>query len=440
MRKGNWLFKTIGIALLALFAATLLAGCYDSREIDDMAYVVSLGLDKGKTNALRLTIQIAIPVATGAGSSGNEGGGGGEGSDSSFITTIETPTLYSGLNMANNYISKQLNMSHAKVIVISEEIAREGVQRYVNAIMRGREFRGNMFVLVSKGKAEEFIKETKPKFEVNPAKYFELNLMSYRYTGFIANTQLINFYLQEKCTCSQAVAILGGVNRFQSAEDFDLNGSTYLEKGKPFPMEGDFIAGEVPRIGMIKSEFMGLAVFDGDKMVGELDGEEANYYLMLTGKYENSFFTVPDPLVKDYFVVLSLKTSRPPERKVTMSGDIPHISAKVKLEADILSIQSGKNYEDPKNVHLLEAATEEYIRNSMQKLLYKTSKELKTDIFGFGKSIKGTFLTWQDWIDFNWLDKYKNATFDVSVDFKIRRPGLMIRSTPIYSSEGMMYD
>ena len=129
MRKSSWLIKTIGIFILALFAATLLAGCYDSREIDDMAYVVSLGLDKGKTNALRLTIQIAIPVATGAGGGGEGGGGGGEGSDSSFITTIETPSLYSGLNMANNYISKQLNMSHAKVIVISEEIAREGVKK-----------------------------------------------------------------------------------------------------------------------------------------------------------------------------------------------------------------------------------------------------------------------------------------------------------------------
>jgi spore germination protein KC len=386
MRKHSCLVKITSIVILALFAVSMLAGCYDRREIDDMAYVVSLGLDKGKTNELRLTIQIAIPVATGGGESGGGGGGSdGEGSESSFITTIETPSIYSGLNMANNYISKQINMSHAKVVVISEELAREGVQKYINAIMRGREFRGNMYVLVSKGKAEEFIKETKPKFEVNPAKYFELNLMSYRYTGFSANTQLIKFYLQEKCTCIQPVAILGGVNRFKSAEDFDLNGSTYLEKGKSSPMEGDFIAGEVPRTGMIKSEFMGLAVFDGDKMVGELDGEETSYYLMLTGNYQYSFFTIPDPLVKGQYIVLNLRESRPPEKKVTMSGTIPHISARVKLEADILSIQSGRNYEDPKNVHLLEAVTEDYIKNNMHKLLNKTSKELKSDIFGFGR-------------------------------------------------------
>jgi len=436
MRKRSWLARTTGIVILALFAGSMLTGCYDSREIDDMAYVVSLGLDKGKTNELRMTIQIAIPVASGGGGGGEESGGGGESDESSFITTIETPTIFSGLNMANNYISKQINLSHAKLIVISEELAREGVKNYVNGLMRGREFRGNMFVLVSKGKAEEFIKETKPKFEVNPAKYFELNLMSYRYTGFTANTQLINFYLQEKCTCIQPVAVLGGVSRFKSADDFDLKGSTYLEKGKSAPLEGDFTAGEVPRTGMIKSEFMGLAVFDGDKMVGELDGEETSYYLMLTGNYENSFFTIPDPLVENEYIVLSIREGRPPVKKTTMLGDIPHITAKIKLEADILLIQSGMNYEDPKNVYLLEEAVEEYIKSGMYELLNKTSKEFKSDIFGFGKAIKGTFLTWQEWIDFKWLKRYENATFDVSVDLIIRRPGLMIRSTPIFSSEG----
>jgi len=51
-------------------------------------------------------------------------------------TTVEAPSIYSGLNMINSYVSKQLNMSQIKVLVFSEELAREGIEKYINALMR----------------------------------------------------------------------------------------------------------------------------------------------------------------------------------------------------------------------------------------------------------------------------------------------------------------
>jgi len=38
--------------------------------------------------------------------------------------------------MINSYVSKQLNMSQIKVLVFSEELAREGIEKYINALMR----------------------------------------------------------------------------------------------------------------------------------------------------------------------------------------------------------------------------------------------------------------------------------------------------------------
>lgn len=206
----NKKITTAGLILIILFCGTL-TGCYDRKEIDDMAYVTAIGLDKGKTNFVKMTLQIAVPKAIGGG--GDEGGGGGDGSTT--ITTVETPTLYSGLNMINNYISKRINMSHAKVVVFSEEMAREGIHEYIHAMIRGREFRGSMYVVVARGSAEEYIRSVTPILEVNPTKYYEMNFQAYKYTGFTANAQLINFYLQEECSCSQAVAVLAGVSRYK---------------------------------------------------------------------------------------------------------------------------------------------------------------------------------------------------------------------------------
>lgn len=63
-------------------------------------------------------------------------------------------------------------------------------------------------------------------------------------------------------------------------------------------------------------------------------------------------------------------------------------------------------------------------------MLEKTARELKTDTAGFGKEMKGKFLTWDEWIDFNWIEKYPDSKFEINVDLKIRRPGLMLRSNP----------
>jgi len=44
-----------------------------------------------------------------------------------------------------------------------------------------------------------------------------------------------------------------------------MDNSSYQEKGREFPLEGDFKAGDMPKVGTIKSEVMGLAVFNGSK-------------------------------------------------------------------------------------------------------------------------------------------------------------------------------
>lgn len=419
-------FRYIILALLICLQLTSLTGCYDKRELDDMAYPIALGFDKGVTNELRMTLQLAIPIAIG----GGEGGGGGEGEKSVSVVTVDTPTVYSGLNMLNTFVSKQINLSHVKAVIFSQELAKEGIIRYLHAMVRNREFRPSMKIIVSRDPAEEFINAVKPRLETNPAKYYELLLEAYRYTGFTAESEMIDFYIKSKSTAIQPIAVLAGVNKFESTDDFNLNGSTYMEKGRELPLEGDFRAGELTKTGDLRVDVMGLAVFDGGKMVGELDGEETNYHLMINGKFISSFFTMPDPIEKDRFVVLNLKRSRNTEQSVDIIDGKPKLNVKVRLEADILSIQSGINYEAIDNLNKLEHATEEFLKKGMIRYLQKNCKEFGTDTNGFGLKMKGKFLTWKEWDQFDWLSKYKDSTFDVTVDVKIRRPGLIMKSVP----------
>ncbi len=421
-------YKFVMVILLICLQFSMLTGCFDRREVDDMAYPIALGFDKGVTNDLRMTLQLALPISIGG--SGSDGGGGGGGDKSVSVVTVDTPTIYSGLNMLNTFISKQINLSHVKVIVFSEELAREGVTKYLHAMIRNKEFRPSIHIVVSRGSAEKFINAVKPKLETNPARYYEQLLGAYRYTGFTADSQMIEFYHRTESSAVQPVAVLAGVSRFESSDDFDLEGSTYKEKGRELPLEGDFKAGESTKTGDLKIDIMGLAVFNGGKMVGELDGDETTYHLMLDGTFNSSFFTMPDPQEKDKFIVLNIKRSRKTEKRVDIINDKPKLCAKVILEADVLSIQSGINYESRENIGVLEKAVEDFFKEGMLRYLNKSCKQFGTDTSGFGLKMKGKFLTWKEWEEFNWLEKYKDSTFDVTVDVKIRRPGLILKSLP----------
>ena len=60
--------------------------------------------------------------------------------------------------------------------------------------------------------------------------------------------------------------------------------------------------------------------------------------------------------------------------------------------------------------------------------LYKTSKEFKTDIDGFGKHVVKEFLFTDNWHEYNWLKNYSNAFFDVNVEVDVQSGRLLMET------------
>ena len=115
---------------------------------------------------------------------------------------------------------------------------------------------------------------------------------------------------------------------------------------------------------------------------------------------------------------------------MTLADGKPQIYVKITLEADILAIQSTIDYEQGELTNYLEKYAEEHIGEEMNRFLQKTSKEFGSDICGFGKYAKKHFLTWEEWEKYGWKSKYKDATFNVDIKFKLRRPGLILKTIP----------
>ena len=411
------------IVLLAsiLILAFILSSCYDAKELDEYTYVIAIGVDKGVTDKYRLTIKFHTMKGGGGGETGSTIGADFE------VMTIDAPTFFTGVNMINAALARELNFMHAKMLVFSKEIAETGVSTYIAPIVRFRQMRHSMHVVVSKESAHEFLEKYEPIEGNAISKALELIVNETSETGYIVHERLHEFYIGLKSTFRQPIAILAGVNNMNNF--IEIGGE---QQGNE---EKQYTAGELPRKGGGNVEFYGTAVFNGDKMVGELTGEETRMLNMILGGFKRGNFSIKDPYSPDKFVPIDIRMERHPKVKAEIKGEKVYIDVKINLEGDILSIQSHLNYEEEPLKSRLEDAVVKKFKDDINSLIDKC-KEWGVDIFRFGRVVSPNFRTIQEWDDFNWLERFKDSVININIDFNIRRTGTLLKSSPIVNKEG----
>ena len=410
---------SIAHLLVLLLTCLLLTGCFGSgRELDETTFALALGLDMGEDGELEISYQLSSEA-----SKGEAGGGNGDQAPvNADVITIKASSTAESRSLLNSLIAPAPDMSHTKVLVVSEKLARQGVQDIISPIVRFREYRGSMFVVVCRGSAKDFLKAYKPLTGINPAKYYEEMLQTASKSNFYPPTQLHEFYLALKTYSSQPYAPYAAINP-SKGED---KGKAPVPDGK----ERQYTAGSIPRSGGNPLEFAGMAVFKGNKMVGVLTTHETRAWALLSGKLSPHFMTVQDPLVPKMTVMAHIGLMEKPKIEATLQDGQPVFDISVELEGEIYSIASGINYEQAEYRTLLQQQISNVYTEEINAYLRKT-QELGTDVAGFGYHLRSNFNTIDEFFAYNWNDKYQNANIRVHVKTVLRRTGLMRKSSPI---------
>ncbi len=192
------------VALFLIFSVSLfsLSGCHSNLNIDNLAYTVAIGLDVGENNKIKVSFQLSVPGSESSGSGSSQ-------SDSSIVNTIECSSIDAGINILNTYLSKEVNLSHCKVIVFSEEFAYLGVGEALYSLMNNIQIRPDCNVIISRCSAEYFLNNSTPILEKLSAKYYEIAPSSSEYTGYTDNVTLSEFFSEYTDTLSECCGILG---------------------------------------------------------------------------------------------------------------------------------------------------------------------------------------------------------------------------------------
>ena len=405
----NKLFIIIAVILLILVA--IFSRTSYSNNIDKLAYAIAIGIDVGKNSSMQLSIQF---------SSTNEASSGSGSSQSSeaIVYSVECSDINDGMNLINNYLSKRINLAHTRVIVFSEEFAATGVSDVIYTLINSVQIRPTANIVVSKCYAREFLQSASSKLEKLSARYYETIPNSSEYTGYTQNISISQFFYDIQNTRKNASAILGAVN----TEASHSSANSEQESGK-------YTAGQAP----INSEDpgienTGLAVFIEDKLVGELNNIETICHLLASNNLHYCNITIPNPLNVSDTIDLRLSTNSPVKKKIKIVNGNPFIILDFNISCQLISMSENVNYFSEENIRKIEDAVNVYIKQNMTKYLYKTSKELKADIAGLGKTAIHQFVTWNNWIDYKWLEKYKNAFFDINVNSELKSGQLLIET------------
>lgn len=366
-----------------------LSGCWNYREVDKLVIVAGIAIDKNfATNKYLLTFETLKPS------------GGKEGKIESEKIETDGDSIFDAIRNAIKISGKKLYWSHAETVIISKDVAKEGILPILDLLSREREPRLNLMLVVSKA---ETAKEILTKKAV---------------AG-----EITSFSIDQ--------IIKGSTDSTKSIHTELYNAIHDIEQ------EGKSIS--LPTVSVIKNidketlDVSGVALFKKDKLVGFLSDIETKPFLYAKDNVKGGllyFKVITDAGNTGVTLEVSKSTSK---TKATYEGGKIVINIDINTEAIIAELDSAEDLLDEKGIETIKYVAQKNIENDVENIIKKVQSEYDTDVFGFGKLVKESMPShWRE-VKGDWDNYYKNL--DVKVKSKVDITGSAEIKSPVKVGE-----
>jgi spore germination protein KC len=383
------IIKKLLLIFLILTNVVLINGCWNYREIELLDVVIGVAIDKDKKeDKLKLTAEIIRPSTS-----------NGKSEFTSEIYESTGDTMFEAMRDLIIKTGRRPYWSHTNIIVISKDIAEEGVTEVFDMLVRDPEVRGSLLVLVSKEKTAKEIFETGHSQDI------------------IRSDQL-----------SYALKNQKGISKFPKVKLSDVYGN-FASKDSVLLLTTVEIRNYPDRV---QPEVYGSAILKYDKVVGYLGGEETQYALWASGELKGGILVVRDILDSGNnmsFEVFSAKT------KLKPAYESNNISMKVDVRAhvSIAEVSGNVAFQEEETKKKLEKYAEEALEKQLKLIIKKAQNDYESDIFHFGNKVRiDNPKLWKK-VKNHWSSEFQDMGVEVSVDLDIK--GSELISKPIKEGE-----
>lgn len=356
----------------------LLSGCYNYKELDELAVVSSIAIDK-KDDKYLVSAQVMNAKQK-------------EDSEDSQIIVYEEKgnSINEALRNMTMKSSRILYGGHLSKLVISEEVAKEGIINILDVFQRLTEVRNEFTMTVAKDiEASKVIKiMTSP--ESVPAEYVKTSLQTADLSSALTySTKLDEF------TSLYLKKYIDPVISIVEVKDYKKKGTTT-----------DNIATTDPITSIVLGN---IAITDNGKLEDFLNKNETIGYNFLRNQVQEMI--IPVKCDDKYYASISVLKNKT-KSNVDYKDNKYEITFNIKTKAVIAEYNCSKDLTDEKTIEELEKLANKKIKKYINSALDKQ------------KEAKGKFLGLERLIYLDYPD-YKNEEYNVKlkVDLELNRKG-----------------
>lgn len=357
--------------LLILFIF-LLSGCYNYKELNKIAIVSSIAIDK-KDNEYLVSAQV-MNVKNDK-----------ESDNSNVIVYSEKgKSIEEAIRKMTNESSRELYGGHISKLVVSEEIAREGIINIIDMFQRLTEIKDEFTITISKNiEANKVIKIATSPEEV-PADYVKYAVKSSDIDAALTHSskldEFISYYLKDGI--DPVVSVIEVKNYKEK--------SNTTENTKETSQDTKIIINNI-------------AVTHNGVLEKFLDEDETIGYNFVRNKVNKVL--IPIKCDDKHYASISIIGSKT-KNKVKKIGNKYKINIDVKSNGMITEYNCSSDLTSNKVIKDLGKKTESKIKKYINKVI-DTGKNTKSEFLGFKRTI---------YLDY---PEYKNEKYDINVNVNV---------------------
>lgn len=325
----------------------LLTGCYNYRELNDLAIISGVSISKNNDN-YNITVEVVNPKKEQDTSSGKEPDyviyeGTGKSMQEAFRNIVkESP--------------QKLYGAQIDLLIIDEETAKEGLDEILDFFARDPEVRSEFYVVISKN--SDSLKVISPIVNLSSKSIVNSLESTNTYMGIVnlvTYHELLSNYINPYIEIAlPSIEMIGNEEVGENTENIETTDSS----------ANNFISN--------------MTIFKNNKMLDYLTKEESIGYNIIKGntktvlirnEYDNNEFIVNE--------IIESKTEMKPNIKKK------EITISIKGTASISEVNKKINLENDKEIKKIEKDLNKRVEELIKTTIKNTNKKYNSDIYGF---------------------------------------------------------
>ncbi|MHA6530811.1 Ger(x)C family spore germination protein [Paenibacillus sp. BAC0078] len=390
--------KIIVCMVVCLGLSVILTGCWNSRELNDLAIVSGIGIDKAPgSDRYQVSFQVVVPSAS------NSSQGAGSGQASITIYSSTDSTIYGALRRTSKRATRKLFFAHTQLLVLGESVAKSGINEIFDIFERSHELRLNTTVLISRDTDAASVLKVLLAQESVPS--IGLVKKSDNTAKVWGENQKINVFEAINDITGNGGMTISGVRIIGSVEDGKKK--TNLDQSEV-------------QAAILMS---GQAVFKKGKLIGWIEGSEARGAGWIVNKLLETNLNIDTSDMKDAVAVNVLFSKT--KVKVEIVKGLPVFHVLVTEEGNIFETKTFVDLSKKAEIKKLEAAMEKQTRDEIQQAV-QAAQKMKCDYLNFGNELKRVSPAVWATVEKDWEQLFAKGTLDLKIKAYIRGTGMRL--------------